>query len=89
MFVYRLDFLSSLEKEIGEFSGVEDFKLEHDNSANDKAYVMAYNSFLEEVKVDQNLFEEIINSKVMNHFYTEKEREDYRKKWESRKISGK
>lgn len=89
VFVYRLDFLSSLEKEIGEFSGVEDFKLEHDNSANDKAYVMAYNSFLEEVKVDQNLFEEIINSKVMNHFYTEKEREDYRKKWESRKISGK
>lgn len=42
VFLYRLDFLSSLEKEISQFAGVKNFKLSCDNIAENKVYVLAY-----------------------------------------------
>lgn len=86
VFIYRLDFLSSLEKELGEFAGIKNFKLLNDNQANDKEYVFAYNSFWEEVRVKRELFENVMNSKIMTHFYTEGEREAYQKKWAARLV---
>lgn len=86
VFVYRLDFLSSLEKELGEFAGVKDFKVQNANSADEKTYALAYRSFLEEVRLKRDFFEQSINSRIMSHFYTRRECEKYCKKWEDRVV---
>ena len=86
VFVYRLDFLSSLEKELGEFAGVEDFKIQKANLADEKTYAFAYRSFLEQIRLERDYFEESTNSRIMTHFYTLKEREKYRQKWEGKIV---
>ena len=84
LFLYRIDFLSSLEKEIGDFVGIGNFKLLQSNLAEGKAYNMAYHSFLDEVRIQREVYEGIMNSRYMKHFYTEEECLDYQKKWVGR-----
>lgn len=80
VFLYRLDFLSSLEDEKGQFTGVENFKVVCDNIAANKEYVLAYHSFLEEVRLSGDFLEKVCNSKVMTHFYTIEEQDHYKLK---------
>lgn len=84
IFCYRLDKLSSLENEIGEFTGVKDFSLKRDNSAADKSYYYAYKAYLEEVKIKKEFFEQLMQSEAVTHFYTEEECENMRRKWGKR-----
>lgn len=84
VFLYRLDFLSSLEKEISQFAGVKNFKLSCDNIAENKVYVLAYQSFLEEVKFESSFLSKVFNSKIMTHFFTLEERKNYQRKWEEK-----
>lgn len=84
IFLYRLDFLNHLEKELGEFCGVEDFKLQNDNLGTDKYYALAYSEYKGNIKVDKELFAEVLVSKEMTHFYTEEECNAYREKWKDR-----
>lgn len=60
VFLYRLDFLGSLEKEISQFTGVKNFKLVCDNMATNKAYALAYQSFLEEVKFESGFLKKYL-----------------------------
>lgn len=81
IFLYRLDYLNNLEKEIGDFIGYEDFKIIKDNQSENKAYALAYQEYLKELEIDSEFFESLISSKEMYHFFSESERENYRKKW--------
>lgn len=81
LFLYRLDYLSKLEKEIGGFIGYDDFELINYNKAEDKSYALAYQEYLKEVQIDSVFFEKLMSSKEMLHFFSESEREDYYKKW--------
>lgn len=86
LFLYRIDFLSSLEQEIGDFVGMKNFKLLQSNLAEAKAYNMAYHSFLNEVRIGQENMKKMIDSKYMKHFYTENERIAYQKKWDRQTV---
>lgn len=55
--------------------------MEQINLAESKVYNMAYQSFCKEVRVEQESFKKIVDSKFMKHFYSEQERQDYQKKW--------
>lgn len=84
IFLYRLDFLNSLEKELGEFCGVEDFKLKSDNVGADKYYALAYSEYKKNIKIDKEFFAECLTSKEMTHFYTEEECSAYKEKWKDK-----
>lgn len=86
VFVYRLDKLSNLEKEIGEFAGDSSFSLKKANDATEKKYAFAYAQYLELVKVKKDFFDSLVNSKGMTHFYTEEECKKYREKWDDRIV---
>lgn len=86
LFIYRLDKLSSLEREIGEFIGDSSFILKNSNIANKKRYMFAYRQYLEQVKVKKEFFNTLINSQGMTHFYTEEECRQYISKWKAKLV---
>lgn len=86
LFIYRLDKLSSLEKEIGEFIGDSSFVLKNSNIANKKRYGFAYYQYLEQVKVKKEFFNTLVSSKGMTHFYTKDECRQYKNKWENKLV---
>lgn len=86
IFIYRLDKLSVLEKEIGQFVGDASFSLKKANEATEKKYAFAYAQYLKLVKVKKDFFDSLVNSRGMTHFYTEEECKKYIKKWADRII---
>ena len=86
IFLYRLDKLSSLKKEIEKFSENSFFVLKKTNQAKDKQYNFAYNKYLKEVKVKQSFFDSLVLSKGMTHFYTDEECKIYKEKWKNKLV---
>lgn len=86
IFIYRLDKLSGLEKEIKEFSGGNSFKLQKSNLAKEKRYALAYKQYLEKVKIKKGFFDDLICNDGMEHFYTKQEYENYIEKWSSKLV---
>lgn len=86
IFIYRLDKLSKLEKEIGEFIGDTSFTLTKANVASEKKYAFAYNEYLKKVKIKKSFFDSLTCSKGMTHFYTEEECAKYNEKWKDKLI---
>lgn len=86
IFIYRLDKLSQLEREIGEFVGDTSFTLVKTNVASDKEYSFAYNEYLKNVKIKKEFFNTLTYSKGMTHFYTDEECRQYKNKWNNKLI---
>ncbi|MCI9078947.1 MAG: hypothetical protein HFH68_08495 [Lachnospiraceae bacterium] len=86
IFIYRLDKLSKLEKEIGEFTDNDLFTLKQENLASEKQYSLAYLQYIENVKIKKEFFEALVNTKGMTHFYTNEECKNYRNKWKEKLI---
>lgn len=86
IFLYRLDKLSGLEKEIGQFIDDSSFKLKKSNIASEKHYTFAYHQYLQQVKIKKEFFNILVNSKGMTHFYTNEECKVYRDKWNNKLI---
>lgn len=71
-----------LQKEIGDFLEVEDFKLINRNVAQHKTYCYAYQNYLEHVEIPVQLWEYYYRgNKYMDYFYSEKEKELFYKHW--------
>lgn len=86
IFIYRLDKLSKLEREIGEFVGNSSFILKQRNIASEKQYSFAYQQYLKHVRIEKNFFDTLVSSKGMTHFYTKEECERYRDKWKNKLV---
>ncbi|MCI9079048.1 MAG: hypothetical protein HFH68_09015 [Lachnospiraceae bacterium] len=86
IFIYRLDKLDKLEKEICMFTGSNTFKLKRGNVASGKKYIFAYREYLKRIKIQQSFFNGLIDSKGMTHFYTKEECEIYKHKWQDKLI---
>lgn len=56
IFIYRLDKLSKLEKEIGEFAENDSFVLKKSNVASDKRYMFAYQQYINQVNIKKDFF---------------------------------
>lgn len=86
IFIYRLDKLSKLEREISEFSGHSSFILKKANIASEKKYKFAYQQYLKQVRIEKDFFDSLVESKGMVHFYTTEECKKYKEKWRNKLV---
>lgn len=82
VFVYRLENLNGLTKEIGDFCEIENFQLITSNVGFDKFYNKPYKQFIEGVTFPKEYLDKTYQSEFMRHFYTDEEIEKFYKKWE-------
>lgn len=83
IFIYQLERLNDLEKEIGDFFEIENFHLVNSYMGEDKWYSDAYKQAKKEIKISREYFDFCMNSKLMNHFYSDADIKKFREKWES------
>jgi|SRR5699024_7377541 len=81
LLVIKLEELDNLEKQIGKFVGLKEFRLDTVNRASKKPYGEFYKYFKRNLKFTENYIEEMYNSKYMTHFYTQEEINAFKEKW--------
>lgn len=82
LFIYQLERLSQLDSVLGEFLNIDDFTICSDNVAAVKWYNKYYQDAKTNLKIDRDLFNEIYSDTYMKHFYSEKQINGFREKWE-------
>lgn len=82
LLLFKLEKLNNLEREIGEFLGVNNFKIVNANLAAGRDYRYAYKQTLNTIKLPETYLDMYYkNNKYMNHFYSKEEQADYLKEW--------
>ncbi|MCI8512129.1 MAG: hypothetical protein HFE83_09060 [Lachnospiraceae bacterium] len=81
VFIYQLEKLDMVKKELGEFLGIEDFELTKDNVGEKKWYAPAYKQALEELKLSKEYVEACYRTRLVRHFYSEVDIQKFRQKW--------
>ena len=80
----KLEKMNSLKRVIGDFLDEADFELINRNVAEYKNYRYAYQNYLEHVKIPLETWEYYYNgNKYMDYFYSENEKKQFYKRWES------
>ncbi len=79
--IYQLEKINFLEKEIGEFLKIKNFKLVRVNDSVDKWYLNVYKKAKKELKLDKNYFEKCYSGKFMKHFYSDEDIAIFKEKW--------
>ena len=78
----KLEKLFSLEKVIGNFLGVENYKSVNTNTGKEKSYRYAYENYLEHVKIPRVFWEHYYSkNEYMNYFYTDDEKKMFYERW--------
>ena len=72
---------------IADFIGLDEFEIVRSNVANEKAYASPYEKFKQRIKIPPALLNQMYESKFARHFYTEDERDFFRKRWSGRRAS--
>ena len=80
IFVYRLDKLGELEKELSLFLGYEDFTLINRNKSENKSYSLEYAKFKRAISFDKASVTESEKG-FMSHFYSEGHTAAYFNRW--------
>lgn len=81
VFVYKLEKLDRLEKEIGDFLEETDFRLKNDNVSSKSWHGEYYKNFVKNAKFSQAYLDFLYESKFAKHFYTDTEIQSFYKKW--------
>lgn len=81
LLIYKVEKLNELEKDIGNFLGIDEFKFKNSNLSKNRDYRYTYKQVLDEIQLSENYIDMYYNNQYMNHFYTEKERDIFLKKW--------
>ena len=82
IFLYRLEDLNNLEKELAEFIDCPEFHLISGNRNTDKEYQFAYKEFMKVFKVPQELVDFYYkDNPYMDHFYSEEQKQEMVKRW--------
>lgn len=81
IFVYQLEKLNDIRKELGEFLEIENLELINDNVGEEKWYASAYKQALKGLKLSREYFEYCYNSELVRHFYSEEDIHRFRKRW--------
>ncbi|WP_316163854.1 putative capsular polysaccharide synthesis family protein [Bradyrhizobium sp. SZCCHNRI20481] len=80
--VIKLERLNHLERVVGEFTGVPDFKLINANEASKKEYGDLYKRMLKSVEVPHDVVSLYYDgNRYMDHFYSEEEKASFLKEW--------
>lgn len=79
----KIEKLNSLEPVIGEFLCIRQFKLINYNEGNKRIYKYLYKNVKDTIKIPREIFDIYYkNNPKMDHFYSEKEKVAFLKKWE-------
>jgi hypothetical protein len=70
------------QQAFSEFLNLDDFRLITANVAGQKKYYPVYKGFIKEVNLPENYINKMYESKYVKHFYTQKEIEGFRMKWQ-------
>lgn len=82
VFVYKLEYLSILEMEIGKFIGQDDFCLQNSNTSSKKRYDRLYREVMAEISLPKEYIDfYYAHNCWMDYFYSEKEKETFLQRW--------
>jgi hypothetical protein len=82
--IYRLENLNKLESIVGDFVGLDDFKLESANTAEQKPYNSIYREFAKTILLPKEYVDFYYkNNPRMDHFYSKEEKRQFLTKWSS------
>jgi hypothetical protein len=80
--IYRLENLNELEQVIGDFVGLDDFKLEPANMAEQKLYDSFYKEFVKNVKLPKSYVDVYYKDNPrMDHFYSKEDKQRFLARW--------
>jgi hypothetical protein len=79
---------SNKEKVIGEFIGLEEFRLIRSNVSQDKKFGRQYQEFKQRIRLPNSLVEQMYNSKYARHFYSRAELGALQSYWLERANDG-
>ena len=81
--ILKLETLNKNMKILGEFVGCENIDMVKGNDGVEKYYIYIYNEIKKSIKLSRDLFiSQYEQNTRFNHFYTEKEKQSFYKKWE-------
>ncbi|RKI43898.1 hypothetical protein D7V86_01940 [bacterium D16-51] len=80
--VYQLEKMSILEKEIGDFLQLKEFKLIKANDSDNKWYMNTYEKAKKELRLTKKYFDRCYNSKYMKHFYSDDDIKEFQEMWQ-------
>lgn len=72
------------EKLIGDFCHIKNFTYTNANLTEKKTKYKAYQLFLNQIKIPQNLLEETYQSDFVRHYYSDEEIEIFKRKWKKK-----
>lgn len=85
LLLMKMEKINELEKVIGEFLSIDDFKLTNSNIGSQKSYRYALQSFKDNFSLSHDTLEKICKeNEFMKHFYTEEECRAIYEKWVSK-----
>ena len=84
----KTEMLDQNAKVIGEFVGKPDLRLQNRNVGAEKPYKYIYEELKKRIKISSELLDMQYNgNRQLDHFYTEEEKEQFRKKWNEHVMS--
>ena len=81
-FIYQIEKLAGLEKEMAEFLGIEKICFQKENNGLKKYYSKEYHIFLQNFTLSKNYFDFCYNHKYVKKFYSNEDVERFKKRWE-------
>ena len=69
------------EEAIKDFLNIDRITFVHSNEAKRKSYYLYYRSFIKEINFSKSYLDKMYNNQYSQHFYTEEEISNFRKKW--------
>jgi hypothetical protein len=84
IFLYKLEDLPRIGNRLSELVGL-DLRLQRVNAADDKAYGRLYRAAIDAIQFDQKDVDRVMSSKLVRHFYSEREIDQMRERWSSKR----
>ncbi|MEM9822977.1 MAG: putative capsular polysaccharide synthesis family protein [Bacteroidota bacterium] len=82
----QMEKLQNLEKVIGDFMEMDDFRLLRANSSDNNWYAEIYRDFKKQYLPSSRMLDQLYQSKYMQHFYSQEEIASFEQKWQRRVV---
>lgn len=81
IFICTTNKINSLEQELGQFLGIDKFKIHNDNIGAKKWYKGLYTEFKQKYSPDKEMVNNLYNSKTIKHFFSAEKINELKTKW--------
>ena len=82
MLVYKLEKLNEIwDKASNEYFGINNMSLENQHLSKEKYYGNLYEDFRKNITLNEDYIQNLYDTPLIKHFYTEEEISSFRRKW--------